>query len=152
MVKSPVHIFLFCCIALVVALLLLPVAWLAQIAPGVFANVTTVWQDAQPTTIPTPAFLSYQTDPDTGHKVWRLGGNGAEMGGVVNYPDGNEALGILHAQHFYSKVSPVNSAETYVLGAGGQNQPYAALWELATRRLVAWCQRRHRRRMSNSAS
>jgi hypothetical protein len=104
-------------------------------APGVpFSR----WQDAQPTPVPAPEFAGYRRDPDTGNKVWRLGGDGAEMGGAVNYPDGNEALGILHGQHFYSKVSPVNSDETYVLGAGGQNQPYAALWNLATHRLVAW--------------
>lgn len=103
--------------------------------PGItFAD----WRDAAPARMPVPEFLYYQVDPDTGNKVWRLGGTGAEMGGAVNYPDGNEALGILHAQHFYSKVSPVNSDETYVLGAGGQNQPYAALWKLATRELVAW--------------
>ncbi len=96
------------------------------------------WQEATPAPMPVPDFLHYQTDPDTGNRVWRLGGNGAEMGAVVNYPDGNEALGILHAQHFYSRVSPVNRDESYILGAGGQNQPYAALWKLASRELVAW--------------
>ncbi|MGB1009751.1 MAG: hypothetical protein ACPGVP_08525, partial [Thiolinea sp.] len=96
------------------------------------------WQDAIPAPMNTPPYQSYQTDTDTGHNVWRLGGSGAEMGGVLNYPDGNGALGILHGQHFYSKVSPVNSDETYVLGAGGQNQRYAALWKLASRELVAW--------------
>ncbi|MEZ5534496.1 MAG: hypothetical protein R3F02_02620 [Thiolinea sp.] len=96
------------------------------------------WRDAEPADMPTPDFLSFRTDPDTANKVWRLGGDGREMGGAVNYPPGNEALGIVHGQHFYSKVSPVNRDETYILGAGGQNQPYAALWELATHRLVAW--------------
>lgn len=158
MPESPVHVFLLICAAAVVAFLLLPVSWLEAVVPGVSgpkaahsgtpqttlrqvpsgSGAFAAWQDAQPAKIRPPEFLNYVTDPDTGHKVWRLGGAGAEMGSVVNYPDGNEALGILHAQHFYSKVSPVNSNETYVLGAGGQNQPYAALWELETRRLVAW--------------
>ncbi len=96
------------------------------------------WQDAVPAPMSVPAYQSHQTDSDTGHKVWRLGGNGAEMGGALDYPDGNGALGILHGQHFYSKVSPVNSDETYVLGAGGQNQRFAALWKLDTYELVAW--------------
>ena len=100
------------------------------------------WQDAIPAPMDTPSYLSHQVDSDTRHKVWRLGGSGAEMGGApgtaLEYPDGNGALGVLHGQHFYSKVSPVNSDETYVLGAGGQNQQFAALWKLDTYELVAW--------------
>lgn len=96
------------------------------------------WQDATPTFMNTPGFQSYQMDADTNHKVWRFGGNNAEMGGEVNYPDGNGALGVLHGQHFYSKVSPTNSDETYVIGSGGQNQRFAALWHLASHKLVAW--------------
>jgi len=163
MPQSPIHVFLIICVTAVLALLLVPVAWLDKAAPGVFTQQTNdsqpvsiaskqveeavvvsttipmkAWQDASPAQMSVPAFLNHETDPDTGHKVWRLGGSGAEMGGTLNYPDGNGALGILHGQHFYSKVSPVNSNESYILGAGGQNQPYAALWELATRRLVAW--------------
>ncbi|CAA6812351.1 MAG: Unknown protein [uncultured Thiotrichaceae bacterium] len=158
MPRSPIHAFLLICMMLVIALLLVPVSWLSKIAPGVFTQADVhpkslqvvqnkpqsapatfaPWQDAEPAKMPTPNFLDYETDPDTGKKVWRLGGAGDEMGRALNYPDGNGALGILHGQHFYSKVSPVNSNETYVLGAGGQNQPYAALWELETRRLVAW--------------
>ena len=96
------------------------------------------WQDADPAVIATPAFSGFVTDPDTRHKVWRLGGDNAEMGGSVSYPEGNGAIGILHAQHFYSKTSPTNSSESHVLSSGGQNQRYAALWRLSDRKLVAW--------------
>jgi len=85
-----------------------------------------------------PPYEGFFTDPDTGFRVWRLGGSQQEMGSRLPYPDGNEALGILHGQHFYSKTSPVNRDETLVLGSGGQNQPYAALWSLKQHRLLAW--------------
>lgn len=85
-----------------------------------------------------PPFAGYRIDPDTGLKVWRLGGSAAEMGKQLPHPDGNDNITILHAQHFYSRTSPVNRDETYVLGSAGQNHAYAALWRLQDKQLVAW--------------
>ncbi|HPE61329.1 MAG TPA: hypothetical protein PLB10_13425 [Thiolinea sp.] len=105
--------------------------------------VSTASQAAQRVTVSAgvreaPPYEGFFIDPDTGLRVWRLGGSQQEMGSRLAYPDGNEALGILHGQHFYSKTSPVNQDETLVLGSGGQNQPHAALWSLKQHRLIAW--------------
>lgn len=85
-----------------------------------------------------PPLAGYRIDPDTGLKVWRLGGSASEMQQQTPYPDGQEAITLLHAQHFYSRTSPTNRSETYALGSAGQHQPYAALWRLADKRLVGW--------------
>ncbi|HRJ52419.1 MAG TPA: hypothetical protein PLE99_06615 [Candidatus Thiothrix moscowensis] len=85
-----------------------------------------------------PAFAASRLDPDTGFKVWRLGGDAGEMGQQLPHPDGNESITLLHAQHFYSRTPPSNRSETHALSAGGQGKPYAALWRLADKRLVAW--------------
>ena len=94
--------------------------------------------DYRATYMEMPPMGGFRKDPDSGGRVWRLGGNAAEMGRQVVYPNGNEAITLLHAQHFYSRTSPSNRAETYVLGSAGQNHGYAALWRLADKRLVAW--------------
>ncbi|MBU0655786.1 MAG: class I SAM-dependent methyltransferase [Gammaproteobacteria bacterium] len=88
--------------------------------------------------MPAPAFADFRVDPDTGFKVWRLGGNGEEMGRKLPHPDGNGSITLLHAQHFYSRTPPSNRNETHVLSAGGQGKPYAALWRLEDKQLVAW--------------
>lgn len=85
-----------------------------------------------------PAFGDFKLDPDTGFKVWRLGGSATEMGQQLAHPDGNDAITLLHAQHFYSRTPPSNRSETHALSSGGQGKPYAALWRLADKRLVAW--------------
>lgn len=85
-----------------------------------------------------PPFAHFNTDPDTQFKVWRLGGNAAEMQQHCPHPDGADAITLLHAQHFYSRTSPTNRQETYALGSAGQGKPYAALWRLQDKRLVAW--------------
>lgn len=105
----------------------------------IFANSTThIWQDATPTPMTMPAFQQFKVDPDTGFKVWRLGGLGEEMDKIVPYPNGAEALSILQAQHFYSRTTPTNVSETYALSASSAKEPFAALWHLPTHRLVAW--------------
>lgn len=95
-------------------------------------------QDAKPSTLAMPDFQQFQTDPDTGLQVWRLGGSAEEMQSIVPYPNGAEAVTILQAQHFYSRTSPTNLSETYALSASSAKQPYAALWHLPTHKLVAW--------------
>lgn len=88
--------------------------------------------------MPAPAFAGFRLDPDTGLKVWRLGGSAEEMGRQLAHPDGDGNITILHAQHFYSRTSPANIDETHVLGSAGQNHAYAALWRLSDKQLVAW--------------
>lgn len=98
------------------------------------------WAEAQAGRMQAPRFQSSSADPDTGHQVWRLGGDSNEMGAVVTHPDGNGTISILQAQHFYSRTSPVNRSETHSLSGGGRsgNKHYAALWDLSSKRLVAW--------------
>lgn len=98
----------------------------------------TTGHDSPAKTLAPPAFGKFRTDPDTGFKVWRLGGSQQEMGNQCPYPEGNEAINLLHAQHFYSRTSPVNADETHVLGSAGQKHHYAALWRLADKKLVTW--------------
>lgn len=90
------------------------------------------------TDLSAPPFAGFKLDPDTGFKVWRLGGSAAEMHQQCPYPDGEAAITPLHAQHFYSRTSPTNRSETHAIGSGGQGKPYAALWRLADKQLVAW--------------
>lgn len=90
------------------------------------------------TALSAPPLAGFKLDPDTGFKVWRLGGSAAEMQQQCPHPDGEEAITLLHAQHFYSRTSPTNRSETHAIGSGGQGKPYAALWRLSDKRLVAW--------------
>lgn len=119
---------------LLTALLCLAASPLAAKAPP----QQPVWQDKQPSPMSAPPFLGHKNDPDTGFAVWRLGGSQQEMGKTLPYPDGNEAIGMVHAQHFYSRTPPANADETHVLGSGGQRQRYAALWRIRDKQLVAW--------------
>lgn len=94
--------------------------------------------DTVPSPLPPPPFAGFRLDPDTGHKVWRLGGSATEMQQQLAHPAGEDAITLLHAQHFYSRTSPSNRQETYAIGSAGQGKPYAALWRLRDKRLVAW--------------
>lgn len=115
---KPAH---FSLLALVAGLLLALISHAADISP-----------------MSPPPFAGSRVDPDTGLKVWRLGGSATEMHQQCPYPDGKDAITLLHAQHFYSRTSPANRSETHALSSGGQGKPYAALWRLADKRLVAW--------------
>ncbi len=85
-----------------------------------------------------PPLAGFKLDPETSFKVWRLGGSAAEMQQQCPHPDGQDNITPLHAQHFYSRTSPTNRTETHALGSAGQHHPYAALWRLSDKRLVAW--------------
>lgn len=88
--------------------------------------------------LPIPPLAGFKLDPDTGLKVWRLGGSAAEMQQQCPHPEGEEVITLLHAQHFYSRTSPANRDETHALSSGGQSKPHAALWRLNDKQLVAW--------------
>ena len=88
--------------------------------------------------LPIPPLAGFKLDPDTGLKVWRLGGSAAEMQQQCPHPEGAEVITLLHAQHFYSRTSPANRDETHALSSGGQSKPHAALWRLKDKQLVAW--------------
>ncbi|OQX13679.1 MAG: hypothetical protein BWK73_11575 [Thiothrix lacustris] len=88
--------------------------------------------------LPIPPLAGFRLDPDTGLKVWRLGGSATEMQQQHPHPEGAAVITLLHAQHFYSRTSPANRDETHALSSGGQHQPDAALWRLKDKQLVAW--------------
>ena len=94
--------------------------------------------DKSPKEMTAPPFLKSKKDPDTQQQVWRLGGSASEMGNVVKHPNGNHRITITHAQHYYSRATPTNKDETYVLGSAGRGTAYAALWRLSDKQLVSW--------------
>jgi len=96
------------------------------------------WKPAQAIHMLAPDFLSFTIDADTGFKVWRLGGSAEEMGKALTYPNGNDNITLTHAQHYYSQTNPTNLSETYILGSAGRYKPFAALWRLKDKKLVAW--------------
>ena len=90
-----------------------------------------------PKKIPEPDYQHYIVD-ETGYKIWRLGGSGLEMGADVKHPYGNGTITNQHGQHFYSRTTPTNIDETYILGSAGKGKSFAALWKLSSKKMVAW--------------
>lgn len=97
------------------------------------------WSPANASPMNIPNFLSYNVDPNTGKKVWRLGGSQNEMNTAKTSPTGSpDSISALHGQHFYSRTSVSNKDETFAIGNTGNNSGYAALWRVSDKKLVAW--------------
>ena len=107
------------------------------------------WKPAKPlaTEVKAPAMGKYKVYntvnslgwKDTNNRVWRLGGSPVEMYNAlkdINIPNGE--ISEAHAQHWYSRTTPTNHDESYVLGAGTRKSGFSALWRLSDKKLVAW--------------